>query len=47
MFEDLQLLAEIIPIIAKTNVRIDALYGKLQLIWQGGEDFQVEDRVVR
>ncbi|NHJ48940.1 MAG: GTPase [Asgard group archaeon] len=47
MFEDFQLLAEILPISAKTNVSIDALYGKLQLIWQGGEDFQVEDRVVR
>jgi GTPase SAR1 family protein len=47
IFDDLQILAETIPISAKTNIRIDALYGKLQLIWKGGEDFQVEDRVIR
>jgi GTPase SAR1 family protein len=47
IYNELELITEIIPISAKTNQRIDALYGKLQLIWQGGEDFQVEDRVIR
>ncbi len=45
--EDLQLFPETFPISAKENYNIDTLYGKLQLIWRGGEDFQVEDRVIR
>lgn len=45
--DEMQLLAETLAISAKTNSNIDLLYGKLQLIWQGGEDFQVEDRVIR
>lgn len=45
--DDLQLFPETFPISAKENYNIDTLYGKLQLIWEGGEDFQVEDRVIR
>ena len=45
--DDLQLFPETFPISAKENINIDILYGKLQLIWQGGEDYQVEDRVIR
>ena len=45
--DDLGLFPETFPISAKENYNIDTLYGKLQLIWQGGEDFQVEDRVIR
>ena len=45
--DDLQLFPETFPVSAKENYHIDTLYGKLQLIWQGGEDFQVEDRVIR
>ncbi|MHA1156825.1 MAG: ATP/GTP-binding protein [Candidatus Heimdallarchaeota archaeon] len=45
--DDLQLFPETFPISAKENYNIDTLYGKLQLIWRGGEDFQVEDRVIR
>lgn len=45
--DEMQMFAETFPISAKTNFNIDMLYGKLQLIWQGGEDFQVEDRVIR
>ena len=47
MIDDLNLFPETFPISAKTSFNIDILYGKLQLIWQGGEDFQVEDRVIR
>ncbi|MHA1773703.1 MAG: ATP/GTP-binding protein [Candidatus Heimdallarchaeota archaeon] len=46
IINDLHLLAETFPLSSKANVNIDQLYAKLQLIWQGGEDFQVEDRVV-
>ncbi len=46
IIKDLHLLAETFPLSSKANVNIDQLYAKLQLIWQGGEDFQVEDRVV-
>ncbi|MGC9779062.1 MAG: ATP/GTP-binding protein [Candidatus Heimdallarchaeota archaeon] len=45
--DELQVFAETFPVSAKTNFNIDNLYGKLQVIWQGGEDFQVEDRVIR
>ncbi|NHJ05891.1 MAG: GTPase [Candidatus Heimdallarchaeota archaeon] len=47
LIDELQLFPETFPISAKSNFNIDTLYGKLQLIWQGGEDFQVEDRVIR
>jgi len=47
LIEDMQMLSETFPISAKENFNIDTLYGKLQFIWQGGEDFQVEDRVIR
>ena len=45
--DDLHLFPETFPISAKENYNVDTLYGKLQLIWRGGEDFQVEDRVIR
>lgn len=44
--DELQLLPETFPISAKKNFNIDQLYAKLQLIWQGGEDFVVEDRSI-
>ncbi|MEA2070920.1 MAG: ATP/GTP-binding protein [Asgard group archaeon] len=43
----LQFLPETIPISAKKDFNIDLLYGKLQLIWGSGEDFKVDDRVIR
>ncbi|MBK5114583.1 MAG: ATP/GTP-binding protein [Candidatus Heimdallarchaeota archaeon] len=47
LIEEMQMLSETFPVSAKTNLNVDTLYGKLQFIWQGGEDFQVEDRVIR
>ena len=47
MVDELQLFPETFPLSAKTNYNIEMLYAKLQLIWQSGEDFQVEDRVIR
>jgi len=47
LVEEMQMLPETFPVSAKTNVNIDTLYGKMQFIWQGGEDFQVDDRVIR
>ena len=44
--EELELFSETLPISAKEDFQIDILYGKLQNIWQSGEDFQVEDRVI-
>ena len=44
--EELDIFPETFPISAKENFQIDILYGKLQNIWQSGEDFQVEDRVI-
>lgn len=47
LVEEMQMLPETFPVSAKTNVNIDTLYGKMQFVWQGGEDFQVDDRVIR
>jgi GTPase Era involved in 16S rRNA processing len=47
LVEEMHMLSETFPVSAKTNSNIDTLYGKLQFIWQGGEDFQVDDRVIR
>jgi hypothetical protein len=44
--DQLQIYSETLMVSAKQNINVDLLYGKLQLIWKGGEDFQVEDRVV-
>ncbi|NHJ86245.1 MAG: GTPase [Asgard group archaeon] len=45
--DQLQIFPETLAISSKENYNIDLLYGKLQLIWKGGEDFQVEDRVIK
>ncbi len=47
IIDEVHMLTETFPISAKENMNIDILYGKLQFIWQGGEDFQVDDRVIR
>ncbi|NPE08362.1 MAG: hypothetical protein GNW80_08790 [Asgard group archaeon] len=47
LVNEMQMLPETFPVSAKTNMNIDTLYGKMQFIWQGGEDFQVDDRVIR
>ncbi len=47
LVEEMQMLPETFPVSAKTNINIDILYGKMQFVWQGGEDFQVDDRVIR
>ncbi|MHA1440535.1 MAG: ATP/GTP-binding protein [Candidatus Heimdallarchaeota archaeon] len=44
--EELDIFPETFPISAKEDFQIDILYGRLQTIWQSGEDFQVEDRVI-
>ncbi len=47
MIDKMNILAETMTVSSKTNHNMENLYGKLQLIWKGGEDFQVEDRVIR
>lgn len=44
--EELDIFSETFPVSATVGTNVDILYGKLQTIWQSGEDFQVEDRVI-
>jgi hypothetical protein len=46
LIDELEMFPETFPISVTKNLNIDMLYGKLQLMWQSGEDFQVDDRVV-
>ena len=43
MFEDIGTTSSLIPVSAKTDWGLDGLYGELQRVFAGGEDFESDD----